>query len=148
MEQWQSFGLWGLMGLSAFLFWRSIYECKEREGTFRETPYLNLLGIIVWADGLIFAPFWFLVSGFCLWRGDFVLFLLITSVFWVVRSLGETIYWFNQQFSTINRNDPKRLFGYSIVKNDAIWFLYQILWQCISVISVVTTIYLSHLWLS
>ena len=29
---------------------------------------------------------------------------LVVSLFWVVRSTGEMIYWLNQQFSELNKN--------------------------------------------
>lgn len=121
---------------------------KAAAATFTETPYLSLLGIFVWGDAIIFAPFWLIVSLGVLYFQQWLLFLFIYSVFWVVRSLGETYYWFNEQFSGVTRNKPENLLGYSLVKSDAVWFLYQIFWQCVCVLAVVSAIYTGWRWLS
>ena len=79
---------------------------------------------------------------------DWILFLLILSVFWLVRSLGETIYWLNQQFSKINRNPPKKFWTFKFFPQDSLWFIHQIFWQCIAVISIIFTIYFAKIWLT
>jgi hypothetical protein len=81
------------------------------------------------------------------WLNDWLLFWLIVSVFWAVRSWGETIYWLNQQFSTIERNPPKKHILYPIFHNDSVWFVHQIIWQCVTVISIVVSLYFGRLWL-
>ncbi len=143
---WQSVTLIVLALLSLFISLKSFFESSKKNNVFEETPALSPLGVFVWGDGLIFGPFWFLTSIVTLFLSDFVLFCLTFSVFWVVRSFGESIYWFNQQFSTIERNPPQKLRGYSIVKNDSVWFLYQIVWQCVAVISIITSIYFGVMW--
>jgi hypothetical protein len=60
--------------------------------------------------------------------------------------LGETMYWFIEQFSSSHRNPPHTLPGNSIFHDDAIWFAYQVIWQCVSVFSIVLTIYFARLW--
>lgn len=131
--------------ISIFVWIVSIRRCR-RSNAFTETPLLSILGIFVWGDALIFAPFWLLVAGVGIFLQDWYLVVLTFSLFWLVRSIGETIYWFNQQFSTIERNPPQRLRGYGLVKSDAVWYLYQIYWQCITVISIVTSIYFGAVW--
>jgi len=133
--------------ISFLVFLKGLFESIRKKNSFGETPFLFWIGIFVWGDGVIYGLFWFLSSLVCYLLKDWVLFLLIISVFWVVRSLGETIYWLNQQFSTINRNSPEKLRGYQFFKNDSIWFVYQIFWQCITVVSIITTIYLATSWL-
>ena len=147
MESWQKILLTLFSLVNLLVFIKAFNECKYKNNSYGKTKPLWVLGIFVWGDALIFTPFWILVSTIALVLHDWVLFLLIISVFWVVRSLGETVYWFNQQFSKINRNPPEKLMFYSIVKNDSVWFIYQIMWQCVTVISVIFTIYFSHLWL-
>lgn len=122
-------------------------ETVTKKNAYGLTPQYYPLGSFVWADILVFGPFWSLVSIVSLIRQDWLLFLLIISLFWLVRSVGETIYWFNQQFSSIDRNPIKNLPGIQYIHSDAIWFVYQIVAQCITVISVVTTLYLAHAWL-
>jgi hypothetical protein len=65
----------------------------------------------------------------------------------MVRSIGETIYWMNQQFVKKESNYYQKLTGYQFFKSDAILFIYQIFWQCISVISIIATIYFADQWL-
>ncbi|OGM09470.1 hypothetical protein A2159_00875 [Candidatus Woesebacteria bacterium RBG_13_34_9] len=137
--------IWGIISLVLFI--KGLHESKNKRNVYGLTPYLLPWGIFVWGDAVIFGFFWFLISISCLILNNWILFLLIISVFWVVRSYGETIYWFNQQFSKINRNPPKILLFYKYFHNDSVWFIYQIIWQCVTAVSIITAIYLSHLWL-
>lgn len=124
-----------------------LWKSTKKNQVFEETPYLSWLGIFVWGDAVIFGVFWAIAGLVVYLTHSIELMWLIYSVFWVVRSFGETIYWFNQQFSSINRNPPERLKGFRFYKNDSIWFAYQIWWQCIAVVSIIATIYFAHLWL-
>lgn len=112
---------------------------------FKETRYLVPLGIFVVGDALIIGPFWGIITLVSLYLHSWNFFFLSVSLFWVVRSLGETMYWIHEQFATKHRNDPRNLFGYSLVKNDSIWFLYQIAWQCVTVFSLLASIYFTRL---
>jgi len=136
------FALFSLVG-----FISGIKQTTFKKRAYRQTFIFNLVGAFVWADTVIFGPFWALVSLFCLLTKDWLLFLLIISVFWAVRSLGEIVYWLNQQFSGFNRNPPENFRLYPLFKNDSIWFIYQIFWQCVLVITIITSLYLAHLWL-
>lgn len=147
MEYWQELVLLIYALANLFVFSKGLYECKSRKNAYGLTPKLTLLGVFAWGDAVVFGPFWITSTIISYFLKDWYLFLLIVSVFWLVRSLGETIYWFNQQFSTINRNPPEKLPFFSIFKNDSIWYIYQIGWQCITVISIIFTIYLSKIWL-
>ncbi len=134
--------------LNFVLFIKGYIETRYRKNAFKTVPYvLILFGIFVWGDAVIISLFFVLTSTLSLILNDWILFLLIFSAFWLVRSLGETIYYFNQQFSKVVRQPPKKLPGFWIYQNDSIWFAYQIFVQCISVITLITTIYLAHLWL-
>ena len=137
--------IYGLINFLVFL--KGFYETKYKKSAYGPTPSLSILGMFVWGDAVVFGLFWTISSIVAWFLKDWYLFLLIVSVFWMVRSLGETIYWFNQQFSKINRNPPEKLMGYSIFQNDSIWFAYQIFWQCVTVISIISTIYFAHIWL-
>lgn len=136
--------VYGSISLLAFI--RGFYEVFKKNNPFGQPFILFWLGIFAWGDAVILGFFWCLVSLICFLLKDWILFLLIVSVFWVVRSLGEILYWINQQFSPIIRNPPKNLLGYYWFKNDSIWFVYQVIWQCLLVISIITTIYLANLW--
>ncbi len=141
-----------LVFLSTFAFTCLFFAIKglkqSRKGnTNTLTRYLSFMGAFVWADAVIFGLFWFLVSLFCLVTQDWILFWLITSIFWLVRSMGEMIYWFNQQFSTLERNKPENLPLFQFFPNDSIWFVYQIMWQCVIVVTIIISVYLFKLWL-
>ncbi len=143
--------IFGISNLLIFLW--SLHQCKNKANTYGTTWALFPIGIFVWGDGVIFGLFWFLTSLGVLILKDWILFLLIFSVFWLVRSIGETIYWFNQQFSSINRYPPQQLIGHKLFKGkiieeyDGIWFVNQINMQCITVVTIITTIYLTYLWI-
>lgn len=128
-------------------FVKGFSECKNKKNSYGKAHIFNLIGAFVWGDAVVFGLFWALVSMAVLLLNDWVLFLLTLSVFWAVRSLGETIYWFNQQFSKVDRNSPEKFWFYKIFQNDSVWFVYQIYWQCVTVISIILSIYLAHLWL-
>ncbi len=136
--------IWGLFSLALSL--KGFYESSAKKNVYGLTPHLFPFGIFVWGDAVIFGIFWTLVSVAVLILKDWILFLLIISVFWVVRSFGEAIYWLNQQFSTINRNPPEKLMFYKLFKNDSVWFIYQIFWQSITVVSLIFTIYFAKIW--
>jgi hypothetical protein len=125
---------------SLVAFINGIKQSIIKNNPYGETPYFVWLGIFVWGDGIIIGPFWFFASLFSYFFHDWHLFLLIISVFWIVRSLGEVSYWLNQQFVKNNSNYHQKLIGYKFFKNNAILFIYQIMWQCIAIISILITI--------
>lgn len=133
----------GIVSFAVFII--GLAESKKGNA-YGETKLLFPLGVFVWGDAVVFGLFWIVASFASYFLDDWILFLLIISVFWLVRSLGETIYWFNQQFSGKVRNKPEDLFFHSIFKNDSIWFVYQIIWQCVTVASIIATIYFTRLW--
>lgn len=112
------------------------------------TYLLRPFGAFVWADMVIFGAFWILAGLLSLFFADWVLFLLIVSLFWLVRSVGETMYWFQQQFSPIKRNPPEKMIIYRFFRNDSVWFVYQIFWQCLTVFFIITSLYVGKVWLS
>jgi hypothetical protein len=147
MKQPQIIALLTTAVISFAVFLKGLVESKKGKA-YELTPFLLPFGIIAWGDAVVFGLFWTGVSLVSYFLNDWILFLLIISVFWVVRSLGETIYWFNQQFSqkAYDWNKPEKLLFHSIFKNDSIWFVYQIIWQCVTVVSIIATIYFTRLW--
>lgn len=147
MELWQQLILSAVGIGSLIIFGTGLYKSWRKSCAFEQMSYLGFMGIFVWGDAVALGPFWAFVSGLCLFFKDFTLFLLIVSLFWSVRSIGEMIYWFNQQFSQLNRNPPERLKGYRFFKNDAVWIMYQVGWQCAAVLSIVCSLYFGSVWL-
>lgn len=142
--QFSTIVIYGSISLLAFI--KGFYEVYKKNNPFGEAMLFFWLGIFVWGDATIIGLFGFLASLICFLLKDWILFLLIISVFWAVRSLGEIIYWINQQFSPIIRNPPETLLGYKLFKNDSIWFIYQLYWQMVMVASIVFSILLIRLW--
>ncbi|HUW24636.1 MAG TPA: hypothetical protein VMW04_03345 [Patescibacteria group bacterium] len=148
MELWQKIVLLVYALINLVVFARGFYECKVKKNAYGLTRPLFFLGVFAWGDAVVFCLFWLFSSIVVLLLNDWYLFLLIVSVFWVVRSLGETIYWFNQQFSkSLPWNKPEKLPFYSIFHNDSVWFIHQIIWQCTTVVSTILSLYFGRLWL-
>lgn len=147
MESWQQLFIacWGTLALLGFI--KSFYECVKKKNPYGLTYIFRIYGAFVWADLVVFGIFWTLVSLLTLLFNNWYLFLLFLSLFWLIRSIGETTYWFNQQFSTINKNPINRFLMKRVFHNDSIWFVYQIFWQCMAVFFTITTIYITTLWL-
>lgn len=127
----------GAYSLAAFLL-----GLKHRKNPLGLTKLFLPLTVFVWVDAVVFGLFFFLVSVFCLLTNQFILFLLIFSVFWTVRSIGETIYWFMEQFTSKHLNPPRTLWPSKFYKGDEVWIVMQIFWQCVSVVGIITSVYL------
>jgi hypothetical protein len=147
MLSWQKVLLLAFASFSLLISIRGLFECSRKKNAYGITYLLLWLGIFCWGDAVVFGLFWALAALVSFFLHDWLLFLLIIAVFWTVRSLGETIYWFNQQFSVINRYKPEQLPGFRFFKNDSIWFIYQIAMQCVTVISIIASIYFANLWI-
>lgn len=148
MQLWQDIiiAVYGFIALIGFYL--SFNECKNKKNSYGHPPGIyGYYGAFVWADLVVFGLFWTLVSVACLLLQNFTLFLLCISLFWLVRSVGETLYWFHQQFTPNKGNPPQKFWFYTIFHNDSVWFVYQIYWQCITVITIITSLYLATLWL-
>ncbi len=149
MELWQQLliGVYSL--LAAILGVYSYNQCKSKKNSFGDTTLLYaVFGAFVYADMVVFGFFWVLIGILTLFLQDWLLFLLILSVFWLIRSIGETMYWFLQQFAPRRGNSPEKFRIHKIFHNDSVWFVIQIYWQCITILSIIATIYLTKLWLT
>lgn len=133
--------LWGIYSFIAFfLGWR------HRKNPFGLSRWFLPLGAFVWTDTIVFGLFFFLVSAFCLVTNQFILFLLIFSVFWTIRSVGEQVYWFLEQFAVAHKNAPHTLWPKKWFKGQESWIVMQITWQCVSAIFIVLSAYLLFTW--
>lgn len=137
-----------LATISFLTFLFALHQVKNKKGAYTRVPQPFLLfGSFVWADHVIFGLFWTIATIICLLLNDYLLFVLIVSVFWLVRSVGESMYWFLQQFSQIERNPPESFRIHKIFQNNSVWFVHQIYWQLITVATIITTLALSALWI-
>lgn len=125
--------------ISLFLGWRQTYRRKNPHGL---TPFYWIYGIFVWGDAILLGIFWTLVCAMSVLLQNSQFFLITFAVFWMVRSAGESIYWFLQQFATSKRDLPHTLLGHSVFPGESIWFAYQVFWQIVLVVSSVSLLYL------
>jgi len=137
---------WGLYALRAFLV--GFHESRVKKNAYGWMPWYYPLGVFVWGDGVVFGPYWISVVVVCYLLQDWLLFVFHFFVFWVVRSIGETFFWINHQFSTINKYPPHTLPGFMLFHNDSIWFIYQTIAQCVTVVSFILSLYFGYLWVA
>lgn len=148
MTQWQQVIVFVYGVIALFGTIKALYESSRKKGAYGYVySVLRLYGAFVWGDMVVFGLFWTLASAVSLLLHDWILFLLAISLFWLVRSLGETQYWFHQQFTPQKGNPPEKFLLYKIFKSDAVWFVNQIGWQCVAVVTIITSLYLAKLWL-
>lgn len=138
-------GGWGIAALMA-AFQGVKFTIREKN-PFGLSRRWEWLGIFVWVDAPIIGSFWVLACGVALLSDSWWLFCLTGSIFWVIRSLGETIYWLNNQHAHNPRNPPDSLRGYKWFPGESIWVVYQIGWQTIFVLATVAAIYSAYRWL-
>ena len=119
---------------------------KHKKNPYGLSRYFLPIGAIVWVDTVIFGLFFTLVSFFCLVLNQTLLFFIVYSVFWLVRSVGEQIYWFLEQFTTQHRNPPHTLWPKKWFKGEESWIVMQVTWQCVTVVFAVLSIYLFFVW--
>ena len=133
----------GLYGIGATIIWiwgiRQTCFCKNPYGL---TQLLAPYGIFVWGDAVMIGFFWMIVTAVSIWLQNMQLFFIVMCVFWMVRSAGEIMYWFLQQFAETKRDKPESLWCHSLFPGESIWFAYQLFWQLVLVVSSVCLIYL------
>lgn len=145
MEIWQEVAII-TFGTFAFLGFLKGFNESNRKNAYGKATIFNLIGAFVWGDVVVFGIFWTLASVVVLYLQDWVLFLLTLSIFWAVRGIGEMIYQLNEQFATKKKNPPEKFWFYKYLKNDSVWFVYQIYWQCIAVVAILFAIYFAKMW--
>lgn len=148
MEHWQklTIAIYGVVACLGFL--QGYMQCKEKKNPYGLARIYNFIGAFVWADALIFGFFWTLLCLVILFFNSWYLFLLALSLFWVVRSIGEILYWMHEQFSSKSKNPPERFLLTKLLHGESVWIGYQIIWQCILVISLLFSLLFAKLWLS
>jgi hypothetical protein len=148
MELWQNDILIGYT-ISALIFAiKGWYESAIKRNPYgQQTFWINLYGAFVWADAAILCAFWFFAGIATLYLQDWLLFLLLQSVFWFIRSLGETLYWFLTQFTNLNKDPAEKFYLNKFFPGGAVHFVNQMFWQCVSVITLILSIYFAKLWL-
>ena len=147
MNIWQNYFVIFVAIYSFIAFIQGYRQTHTKNNPYGLCKRFNPLSAFVWADAVIFGIFFIFVSVFCLIIQDFVLFLLVITVFWTVRSIGEQIYWFLEQFAVNHRNPEKTQWMNRWFHRDSVWIANQIYNQCLSVIGIIVSVYLFKIWL-
>lgn len=129
--------IYGIISLTAFV--RGYIHCKYKHNRHGITPF-GLLGIFIWTDAVVIGLFWMLASMLVLIIDNWHIGLLIISLFWVVRSAGEVIYWMLQQFATKKRDEPETVRWHSLFPGESVWIAQQVWWQMVLVFSLLATV--------
>lgn len=110
---------------------------------FSDCPsYLKMIGIYIWGDAFIFLPFHVVIFLFSVISLPFG--LLLWSVFFSIRSIGEVLYWFLQQFG--DRRYRPHDFGFKKLDNHAIYIFYQTIMTIHATVSITALIIFIKFW--
>lgn len=137
----QNLFLVGFLLYSFFGFFVGFKNTSFNKNPYGHSQIFYPLGAFVWADVVVFGLFFSLTCVISLFLQNFTLFVLTYSLFWTVRSIGEQFYWFLEQFSTTHRNPEHTLWISKFFPKNSSWIAMQIFWQCISVASILSTIW-------
>jgi hypothetical protein len=150
--------LYSFVALILFIFLGGLSFYKIRTGKkIAEFIYSYgfILGSFVWEDLFVISLYFLILSLFALYFAQFKLLLLGFFIFWVIRGLGETIYWFLQQFIR-PRHYPhnveehfafmRRIFG--SISAQQCMIIMQVFLQIITMLSTVAVIFLLKNWAS
>lgn len=114
-----------------------------------------LMGAYVWEDAFVFSLLGIIGCSITLAAGQIKYGLLIGLIFWIVRSAGEALYWFLQQF-IVPKHHPhngNELFKsvqkiFVNISNQQFFILLQVTFQSILVLSILGLIVLLQKWSS
>lgn len=145
--------LWCVLML--FMFFLSFFLVRNSGDEVTFILWASPIGAFVWEDLFVFSLANVIGSVTVLLLDDVRYAFLFADIFWIVRSLGETFYWFLQQFnqpaeyphnSYMWNNQPilDQVFG--DVSNQKYFILFQISWQVITVFSVLFLIFILKNW--
>lgn len=116
---------------------------KTSQDFFTDCPsYMKMIGIYVWGDAYLFVPFHLIILIFSIISLPFG--LLLWSVFFSIRSLGEVLYWFLQQFG--ERSYRPHDFGMKKLDNHAIYIFYQTLMTIHATVAITALIIFIKFW--
>lgn len=139
-----------LAGFLVYSFTGFLFGFKNthfKKNPYGLTNYFNFLGSFVWADAVIFGLFFTLVTLTSLILQNFILFALLYSLFWTIRSIGEAFYWFLEQFTDSHKNPEHTLRISKFFPRNSSWIAMQIFWQCVSVVSIFFSILFFNIFL-
>lgn len=109
---------------------------RKNKKFYTNTFHLGGMGIYVWGDALILAPFW-IISGLLWYFLSTTQVFQYISIFFLCRSFFEVIYWLLFQFHNNNHTEAPDLHG--LLKNftgDQKAILYQVTHMCVVVVMI------------
>jgi len=139
--------LWGITNL--FL---AIYSISKIKKSTKECNFIWWwalpTGAFVWEDMLVFGFLHFLISAISIYFDNSQIWLIGFLVFWIIRSLGETLYFFLQQFIE-PKHHPHEIHNHFMalhrilgdISDQKAFILVQIFMQSITVLSTLALIY-------
>ncbi len=127
--------------ISTVAFIKGFYEVKFNANRHGLAPF-GLLGIFVWTDAVVIGLFWIFASIFTLAVDSINIALLILSLYWVVRSGGEVLYWMLQQFADKKLDKPEDVPWHNLFPGQSVYIAQQIWWQMVLVVSLLATVVL------
>lgn len=125
-----------LLAFSLFnlaIFFRALHFVKKG-GFYTNSHWLVPIGIFVWGDALVIAPFWAVMSIVALWLSPLNI-LRFVLLFYAIRAAYEVIYWINHQVAQRDYVPPLFQNVKWLKPNDA-----AILYQLITMIQVVISL--------
>lgn len=141
--------------LNFILFILSIINVRNNFETVTFITWAYSLGAFIWEDLLIFSIYNIIACLITFLFNDFRFILIFPICFWFIRSLGETFYWFLQQFHEPD-NYPLNKYSWSNggllklflgdLSNQKYFIIHQISWQVISVLCLVDIIWVFKNW--
>lgn len=118
------------------------YKSYIQKRHYTLTPLLAPYGIFVWGDAFLIGGFWAVASFVSFSLQNTFLFLVLQSLYWIVRAAGEILYWLLQQFAQTKRDLPESLYFHKYFHGESIWFVYQLFWQLVLVLAATCLIFL------
>lgn len=119
--------------VNVLIFGRALTLVK-RGGFYTNSHWLVPLGIFVWGDALIIAPFWAVISLIGVWLSPLNIFRLLL-LFYAIRSAYEVVYWINHQVAQRDYKAPIFRDIAWLTPNDA-----AILYQLLTMVQVVVSL--------
>lgn len=107
---------------------------KIKKEFYSDIFLLAPLGIYIWGDALILAPFW-IISGIIFFFIPVISILKYIIIFYTARSFYEVIYWLNHQAVKDSYNPPFFRKIKSIGSNESA-ILYQLIHTCIVIVGI------------
>lgn len=135
----------------ALLSLKKVHNSKDRVQFIYHWGWF--IGAFVWEDLFIFSVLGVFITSMVLLLRDIRIAYLSFTVFWIVRSAGETLYFFLEQFTKDKMYPHVLTHHFAILRNifgeisdQKCFIIMQIAFQTILVCSIVSTIYILLNW--